>query len=81
METEAPKMKTTDLADAFTAAEDAVKLAERVSGDVALPAINQLRYALCHLLEKMPRQERIGAVIRFRSGGRFAERFSAHWAY
>ena len=51
METEAPKMKTTDLADAFTAAEDAVKLAERVSGDVALPAINQLRYALCHLLE------------------------------
>ena len=51
MENEPPKMKTTGLADAFTAAEAAVKLAERVSGDVALPAINQLRYALCHLLE------------------------------
>ena len=40
MENETPKMKTTGLADAFTAADAAVKLAERVSGDVALPAIN-----------------------------------------
>lgn len=39
------------LQEAFHDAEKAVKFAERVSGEVALPAINQLRYAMCHLVE------------------------------
>ncbi len=46
-----PKLETSGLAEAFADAEEALKLAERISGDVALPAVNQLRYALCHLLE------------------------------
>ena len=40
------------LQEAFHDAENAVKFAERVSGEVALPAINQLRYAMCHLVEE-----------------------------
>ncbi len=40
-----------DFRDAFERAEDAAKFAERVSGEVAIPSVNQLRYALCHLME------------------------------
>ena len=40
------------LQEAFHNAENAVKFTERVSGEVALPAINQLRYAMCHLVEE-----------------------------
>ncbi len=40
-----------DLREAFERAEDAAKFAERVSGEVAIPSVNQLRYALCHLME------------------------------
>jgi len=28
-----------------------MKFAERISSEVAIPAVNQLRYALCHVLE------------------------------
>ena len=47
MNTECEKL----LGTAFYDAEEAVKFAERVSCEVALPAINQLRYAMCHLIE------------------------------
>ena len=42
---------TSDVIAEFAKAESAVKFAERVSGEVAIPAINQLRYALCHFIE------------------------------
>ena len=51
MDSETNKSTPSKVASAFETAEDALKLAERVSGDVAIPAINQLRYALCHMLE------------------------------
>ncbi len=51
MDQERTEDKRNEVLSAFAEAEDALKLAERVSGDVALPAVNQLRYALCHLLE------------------------------
>lgn len=51
MDKEQTEDKRREVVAAFAEAEDALKLAERVSGDVALPAVNQLRYALCHLLE------------------------------
>ena len=51
MDNERPEDRRKEVAAAFADAEEALKLAERVSGDVALPAVNQLRYALCHLLE------------------------------
>lgn len=47
MNTECEKL----LGTAFYDAEEAVKFAERVSCEVALPAINQLRYAMCHFIE------------------------------
>lgn len=47
MNTECDKL----LGTAFYDAEEAVKFAERVSCEVALPAINQLRYAMCHFIE------------------------------
>lgn len=43
--------KTIDVSAAFKAAEGAMKFAERISCEVAIPAVNQLRYALCHVLE------------------------------
>ena len=51
MDQERTEDKRNEVLSAFAEAEDDLKLAERVSGDVALPAVNQLRYALCHLLE------------------------------
>ena len=51
MDKEQIEERRNKVAAAFAEAEGALKLAERVSGDVALPAVNQLRYALCHLLE------------------------------
>jgi len=43
--------KTIDVSAAFKAAEGAMKFAERISCEVVIPAVNQLRYALCHVLE------------------------------
>ena len=51
MDKEQTEDKRREVVASFAEAEDTLKLAERVSGDVALPAVNQLRYALCHLLE------------------------------
>lgn len=51
MDKEQIEERRNKVAAAFAEAEGTLKLAERVSGDVALPAVNQLRYALCHLLE------------------------------
>ena len=51
MDKEQIEERRNKVAAALAEAEGALKLAERVSGDVALPAVNQLRYALCHLLE------------------------------
>lgn len=39
------------LCKAFSEAEDALKRCERISGEIAIPSVNQLRYALCHVLE------------------------------
>lgn len=39
------------VASAFSSAENAIKMAERVSLQVAIPAVNQLRYALGHVLD------------------------------
>ncbi|HRE45950.1 MAG TPA: hypothetical protein PKY87_18545, partial [Terricaulis sp.] len=36
--------------DLFQDAERQIKKAEEISGDLAVPAVNELRYAGCHLL-------------------------------
>lgn len=39
--------------DLFQDAERQIKKAEEISGDLAVPAVNELRYAGCHLLEAL----------------------------
>jgi hypothetical protein len=63
-----------EVANAFSRAEEEIKKVEDLAGEVAIPAINELRYAGYHVLQALSGNSSEDQDEQFRRAKRHCER-------